>query len=120
VGGHYAQRSAASVGTRHRSHRLSMLAVSPSLIGVRPKLIMIKVHTSSCVHDVGGSAALWALGMGFNGQRHVRILPESYGIGSQWLPRCPSAALRPTLIHDSSARCIAVGMMSEARQHYGR
>ena len=57
---------------------------------------MIKVH--SCVHDVGGSAALWALGMGFNGQRHVGILPESYGISSQWLPRCPSAALRPTLI----------------------
>ena len=73
-----------------------MLAVSPSLIGVWPKLIMIKVH--SCVHDVGGSATLWALGMGFNGQRHVGILPESYGISSQWLPRCPSAALRPTLI----------------------
>ena len=96
-----------------------MLAVSPSLIGVRPKLIMIKVH--SCVHDVGGSAALWALGMGFNGQRHVSILPESYGISSQWLPRCPSAALLKAYAHrDSSARCMAVGMMSEARQHYGR
>jgi len=120
VGGHYAQRSAASVGTRHRSHRLSMLAVSPSLIGVRPKLIMIKEH--SCVHDVGGSAALWALGMGFNGQRHVRILPESYGIGSQWLALAsvPIGRVESYAHRDSSARCIAVGMMSEARRHYGR
>jgi len=112
VGGeHYAQRSAASVGTRHRSHRLSMLAVSPSLIGVRPKLrvIMIKVH--SCVHDVGGSAGLWALGMGFNGQRHAGILPESYGIGSQWLAlasvpigRVEFYAHRDSRI--SSARCM--------------
>lgn len=121
VGGeHYAQRSAASVGTRHRSHRLSMLAVSPSLIGVRPKLIMIKVH--SCVHDVGGSAGLWVLGMGFNGQRHAGILPESYGIGSQWLALAsvPIGRVESYAHRDSSARCIAVGMMSEARQHYKR
>ena len=121
VGGeHYAQRSAASVGTRHRSHRLSMLAVSPSLIGVRPKLIMIKVH--SCVHDVGGSAGLWVLGMGFNGQRHAGILPESYGIGSQWLALAsvPIGRVESYAHRDSSARCIAVGMMSEARQHYRR
>ena len=121
VGGeHYAQRSAASVGTRHRSHRLSMLAVSPSLIGVRPKLIMIQVH--SCVHDVGGSAGLWVLGMGFNGQRHAGILPESYGIGSQWLALAsvPIGRVESYAHRDSSARCIAVGMMSEARQHYKR
>ena len=97
-----------------------MLAVSPSLIGVRPKLIMIKVH--SCVHDVGGSAGLWVLGMGFNGQRHAGILPESYGIGSQWLALAsvPIGRVESYAHRDSSARCIAVGMMSETRQHYRR
>jgi hypothetical protein len=71
------------------------------------------------VHDVGGSAALWALGMGFNGQRHVRILP---GIGSQWLALAsvPIGRVESYAHRDSSARCIAVGMMSEARQHYRR